>query len=387
MERMITIEKEEHKSLRENVRDFVKKRVEPICIRMDEEDMFPVDLFKEMGKMGYLGVTIPEEYGGSGMDYLSQGIIEEELGYSSASLALSYGAHSNLCLDSLFRNGSKQHREEYVPKLSSGQWIGSLGLTEPSSGSDALAMKTTAERNGDIYTINGSKTLITNAPYSDFFLTYAKTGGNYTAFAILSTDEGFSRGKKFNKMGMRGSPTGEIYFQNLQIREDRIVGKLGGAKSIILSGLNIERIILSFIFVGIARRALEESLKYSIERKQFGQPLYEFEMIQDKLATMYTKYETARIMAYESLVRVQEDKMDALHAASAILYAAEISEQVSRDAIQIHGGYGYVKDSGIERLLRDAILGQIGAGTTEIRKHIIAGTLIKQFKDNPRILE
>ena len=173
MERMIAIEKEEHKSLRENVRDFVKKRVEPICIRMDEEDMFPVDLFREMGKMGYLGVTIPEEYGGSGMDYLSQGIIEEELGYSSASLALSYGAHSNLCLDSLYRNGSKQHREEYVPKLSSGQWIGSLGLTEPSSGSDALAMKTTAERNGDSYTINGSKTLITNAPYSDFFLTYA----------------------------------------------------------------------------------------------------------------------------------------------------------------------------------------------------------------------
>ena len=262
MERMIATEKEEHKSLRENVRDFVKKKVEPICIKMDEEDMFPIGLFKEMGKMGYLGVTIPEEYGGSGMDYLSQGIIEEEIGYSSASLALSYGAHSNLCLDSLFRNGSSMQREEYVPKLSSGQWIGSLGLTEPSSGSDALAMKTNATKNGDSFTINGSKTLITNAPYSDFFLTYAKTGDNYTAFAILSTDEGFSRGKKFNKMGMRGSPTGEIYFQNLKIKEDRIVGKPGGAKDIILSGLNIERIILSFIFVGIARRALEESLKY-----------------------------------------------------------------------------------------------------------------------------
>lgn len=382
---MIGMETDEHISLRENVRDFVKRKVEPLSIRMDEEDFFPVELFKEMGRMGYLGVTIPTEFGGAGMDYLSQAIIEEELGYSSASLALSYGAHSNLCLDSLYRNGTKSHREEYVPKLSSGQWIGSLGLTEPSSGSDALAMKTTAIQNGNEFTVNGSKTLITNAPYSDLFLTYAKTGENYTAFVILPSDDGFSRGKKFNKMGMRGSPTGEIYFQNLKLGSDRIVGALNAGKDIILSGLNIERIILSFIFIGIAKRALHESLNYSIERKQFGQPLYKFEMIQDKLATMYTKYETARIMAYESLKRVQDDKMDALHAASAILYAAEISEQISREAIQIHGGYGYVKDAGIERLLRDAILGQIGAGTTEIRKHIISGALIKQFKENSRI--
>ncbi|EQD77783.1 isovaleryl-CoA dehydrogenase, partial [mine drainage metagenome] len=186
---------------------------------------------------------------------------------------------------------------------------------------------------------------------SDLFLTYAKTGGQFTAFVIFPTDEGFSRGKKFNKMGMRGSPTGEIYFENLKVPEDRIVGSLNGGKNIILSGLNIERIILSFIFIGLAKRALEMSLKYCIDRKQFGEPLYKFEMIQDKLATMYTKYETSRIMVYESLKKVEENKMDVLHAASSILYASEVSEQISREAIQIHGGYGYVKDSGIERLL------------------------------------
>ncbi len=365
--------------LRKNVKEFVQREVEPISHKMDDEDYFPEDVFRKMGEMGYLGITIPEEYGGAGLGYMGQAIIEEELGYSSASLALSYGAHSNLTLDNLYRNGSKEQKEEYVPKLSSGKWIGSLGLTEPSSGSDALNMKTRAEIHEDHYVLNGSKTYITNAPYSEFFLVYARTGDHYTAFSVLSTDEGFSRGKKFSKMGMRGSPTGEIYFDGIKLDKSRIVGKENKGKEIILGGLNSERVVLSFIFVGLARRALEESIRYSHERKQFGQSLHSFEMIQDKLATMYTEYKCSRLLAYDALKSIEEDSMDVKTAAASILYSAQVSERICREAIQIHGGNGYMKDSGVERLLRDAILGQIGAGTTEIRKKLIAHSLIRDF--------
>ncbi len=372
-------DQEIYTELRKNVREFVSREVEPIAMKMDAEDYFPEDVFRKMGEMGYLGITIPEEYGGSGLGYMGQAIIEEELGYSSASLALSYGAHSNLTLDNLYRNGSKEQREEYVPKLSSGKWIGSLCLTEPSSGSDAFNMKTKAERSGNKFILNGSKTYITNAPYSDLFLTYARTGDSHTAFAVLSTDEGFSRGKKFNKMGMRGSPTGEIYYDSVKLDLSRIVGGENRGRDIIMSGLNSERVILSFIFTGLARRALEESIKYSHERKQFGKSLHEFEMIQDKLAAMYTEYTASKLLAYEALKKLEEDKMDVKMPAASILYSAEVCEKICREAIQIHGGIGYMKDTGVERLLRDAILGQIGAGTTEIRKKLIAHSLIKDF--------
>lgn len=366
--------------LRQSVRQFVQKEIIPVATGMDRDDSFPVELFRKMGEQGFLGVTIPEEYGGAGMDYRAQAIIEEEIGYASASLALSYGAHSNLCLDNLFRNGTDEHRKEYVPKLSSGEWTGSLALTEPLSGSDALAMRTTATKDGDHYIINGSKTLITNAPYSDLFLTYAKTGDSYSAFVVLSTDEGFSRGKKFDKMGMRGSPTGEVFFDNVRIPANRLVGKLNGGRDIILSGLNVERVILSFIFVGLGKRALELSVKYATERKQSGKYLHEFEMIQDKLATMYTKQRTGRLLAEDALANIMLDNMDVTGAAAAILYVAESAEYIAREAIQIHGGVGYVREGEVERLLRDAILGQIGAGTTEIRKKLIAGNIIKNYK-------
>lgn len=371
--------------LRSSVRQFAEKEIIPIAQKMDKDDYFPVELFKKMGQQGFLGVTVPEEYGGSGMGYKAQAIIEEEIGYASASLALSYGAHSNLCLDSLYRNGSKQQREEYVPKLSSGEWIGSLGLTEPSSGSDALAMKSTAKIDGDSFILNGSKTLITNAPYSDLFLTYARTGEKHSAFVVLADDEGFSKGKKFDKMGMRGSPTGEIFFDSIRLPQSRLVGKVNGGTDIILSGLNVERVILSFIFVGLARRALELSVKYAAERKQSGQHLYEFEMIQEKLAVMYTKYQTSRLLAYRSLEGIAKDNMDALNAATAIYHVSESAEYISREAVQILGGIGYVREGEVERLLRDAILGQIGAGTTEIRKKLIALGLVKNYKRDGRI--
>lgn len=381
------VKNETYEMLRDTIRDFVTREVIPVAAKIDISDEFPVDIFRKMGKQGFLGITIPEEYGGSGMDYRAQAIIEEELGYASASLALSYGAHSNLCLDNMFRNGSEFIRENYVPKLASGQWIGSLGLTEPSSGSDALAMKTFAEPSNGGYILNGSKTLITNAPYADIVLTYARSGDGYTAFAVLSGDQGFSRGKKFDKMGMRGSPTGEIFFDGLRLGNDRIIGKAGDGKRIILSGLNSERVILAYIFVGISRRALELSLRYSMERKQSGQFLHEFEMIQEKLAYMYTRYQTSKLLCERALQNLEENPMDSLGAASAILHSAEVSEYVSRQAIQILGGIGYMRDAEVERLLRDAILGQIGAGTTEIRKKLIASALVKNYKRDDKIPE
>jgi isovaleryl-CoA dehydrogenase len=376
---------ETYNLFRESVREFAKREVSNIASKMDREDYFPMDVFRKMGKAGFLGTTIPEEYGGSGMGYESQAIIEEELSYYSPSLALSFGAHSNLCLDNLYRNGSDAIRKSYVPKLASGEWLGSLCLTEPSSGSDALAMKTHAEKKGDYYVLSGSKTFITNAPYADLFLVYARTGENYTAFVVLASDDGFSRGKKFDKMGMRGSPTGEVFFDGIKLGEDRIIGKYGDAKNIILSGLNSERVILSFIFTGISRRALEIALDYSINRKQFGEPISNFELIQEKLAVMYTKLETSRLLCEKSLKSLEIDRMDALSAASAIYYAAECSEYISREAVQILGGIGYIREGEVERFLRDAILGQIGAGTTEIRKKLISTGLVKRYKEKGNI--
>ena len=376
---------ETYNIFRNSMKDFAKREILPVASKMDKDNSFPVDLFRLMGKFGILGTTIPVEYGGSGMNYESQAVIAEEFGYYSPPLALSYGAHSNLCLDNLFRNGSEYIRKNFVPKLVSGQWLGSLCLTESSSGSDALAMKTHAEKVGNKYILNGSKTFITNAPYADLFLVYARTNEAYSAFVVLSSDKGFSRGREFDKMGMRGSPTGEIFFENLELSEERIVGKIGDAKNIIFSGLNAERVILSFIFIGLARRSLELALDYSINRKQFGQPISDFELIQEKLAIMYTKLEAGKLLCNRALNNLDKDRMDVLGAASAIFYATESSEYISREAVQILGGTGYVREGEVERLLRDAILGQIGAGTTEIRKKLISGSLVKRYKERGKI--
>ncbi len=370
---------DEYTMLQETVKSFAAKEIMPVANKMDTENYFPLDVFKKMGKNGYLGITVPEKYGGSGSDYISQAIIEEEISYASGSLGLSYGAHSNLCLDNLCRNGSEDLKIEYAGKLSSGEYIGSLGMTEPSSGSDALAMKTTAVKEENKYIINGSKTFITNAPYSHVFIVYARTGEYITPFIIEDTDEGFSRGTEFNKMGMRGSPTGTIYFSNIKLDEKRIVGKINDGKNVMFSGLNMERAVLAFNSIGMARRALDLAVNYSIERKQFGKAIHEFELVQEKLAYMYTKFESSRLFAIEALKRVNENKMDSLDAAAAILYASESSEYIAREALQIFGGYGYIKDFEIERVFRDSILLTIGAGTNEIRKKVISEALIKKY--------
>ena len=371
--------KDEYIMIQQSAKEFAEKEIIPVAAKMDRENFFPRELFRKMGKEGYLGVTIPEQYGGSGSDYVSQAIIEEEISYASGSLGLSYGAHSNLCLDNLYRNGSEYLREKYLEKLCSGEHVGSLGMTEPSSGSDALSMKTSATMDKGNFILNGSKTFITNAPYADDFLVYARTGENITPFVVESSDSGFSRGQEFDKTGMRGSPTGTIFFNDIILPENRIVGKLNEGKKVVLSGLNLERAVLAFNSIGIARRALDLAIGYASERKQFGRPISDFELVQEKLAYMYTKFESSRLFAMEALKRVQEDRMDSLDAASAILYASESSEYISREALQIFGGYGYIKDFEIERVFRDSILLTIGAGTNEIRKKVISEALIKKY--------
>ncbi|WP_290704731.1 acyl-CoA dehydrogenase family protein [Ferroplasma sp. Type II] len=365
--------------IQQSARQFAEKEIMPVATKMDRENYFPRELFRKMGREGYLGVTIPEQYGGSGSDYVSQAIIEEEISYASGSLGLSYGAHSNLCLDNLYRNGSEYLREKYLEKLCSGDYMGSLGMTEPSSGSDALSMKTSAVEDNGSFILNGSKTFITNAPYADVFLVYARTGENITPFVVEGTDSGLSRGQEFDKTGMRGSPTGTIFFNGIILPKERIVGKINEGRRVLLSGLNLERAVLAFNSIGIARRALDLAIGYASERKQFGRPISDFELIQEKLAYMYTKFESSRLFAMEALKRVQEDRMNSLDAASAILYASESSEYIAREALQIFGGYGYIKDFEIERVFRDSILLTIGAGTNEIRKKVISEALIKKY--------
>ncbi len=371
--------KDEYSMIQQSARQFAEKEIMPVATKMDRENYFPRELFRKMGREGYLGVTIPEQYGGSDSDYVSQAIIEEEISYASGSLGLSYGAHSNLCLDNLYRNGSEYLREKYLEKLCSGDYMGSLGMTEPSSGSDALSMQTSAVEDNGSFILNGSKTFITNAPYADVFLVYARTGENITPFVVEGTDSGLSRGQEFDKTGMRGSPTGTIFFNGIILPKERIVGKINEGRRVLLSGLNLERAVLAFNSIGIARRALDLAIGYASERKQFGRPISDFELIQEKLAYMYTKFESSRLFAMEAVKRVQEDRMNSLDAASAILYASESSEYIAREALQIFGGYGYIKDFEIERVFRDSILLTIGAGTNEIRKKVISEALIKKY--------
>ncbi len=365
-------------AIRDLVREFSLKKIEPISSKIDREDQFPIEIFREMGKLGLLGLTISQEYGGAGLDYLTEGVALEEISYFSGSFGLSYGAHNNLVVDSLYRNANKEQKEKYLPGLVSGENIGSLCLTEPGAGSDALGgMKTTYNHSGNGYEINGSKTFITNAPLADVFLVYARNGRSYSAF-ILERSDGVETTKKIKKMGMRGSPTGEVVLREVRIGNDRIVKGEGHGKEIIYNGLNAERAVLAFGPIGIARRALDEAINYSNQREQFGKKIGEFELIQEKLAYMFTRLEAARLLAYKAATLVGEKISDPSYAAASIMLASETATQIAKEAIQIFGGVGYTEDYPLERYLRDAILYEIGAGTTEIRKIVIAKSLLKK---------
>ena len=372
---------EVERELQEGARKFVRREVAPIADRMDREDYFPRDVFTRLGEHGFLGLTLHESHGGLGQSYLAQAVVLEEIARVSPALALSVGAHSNLCADNLSRNASEPLRERFLPDLARGTAVGALALTEPGAGSDAVAISTRAERRGSHYVLNGSKQFITNGPIADTLLVYAKTSPSegphgISAFVVPATTPGFSVSRSLDKMGMRGSPTGELAFRDCEVPADQLVGEENHGVAVMMSGLNVERAVLAAIPVGIMEECLERSLEYAREREQFGRKIGRFELIQEKIANMEARLEASRLLMYRALLSVSADKRSARASATALTFASEASTQVALDAIQVLGGYGYMRDLPIERLARDAKLLEIGAGTSEIRRMIVARELL-----------
>jgi len=372
---------DEESQLREAARRFARKEVAPVAERMDREEYFPRDVFRRLGEQGFLGVTIPTEYGGLGLSYLAQSLILEEIARVSPALALSVGAHSNLFADNLARNGTPAQREAALPSIVTGEAVGALALTEAQAGSDAVAVRTLAKRRGAHYVLNGSKQFITNGPVADWLLVYAKTAPErgahgISAFLVSSQSPGFTVAKKLDKMGMRGSPTGELAFQDCEVPADRLVGVENEGVAIMMSGLNVERAVLGGIPVGIMAECLDRSLEYARTREQFGQKIGQFELIQAKLADMYADLEAARWLVTAALDSVGRDRRSHRASAAALTFASEASTRHALAAVQIHGGYGYMRDLPLERLARDAKLLEIGAGTSEIRRLVVARELL-----------
>jgi isovaleryl-CoA dehydrogenase len=367
--------------LQSTVRRFVRKEIGPIADRMDREDFFPRDAFSRLGEQGFLGPTIPAEFDGLGQTYRAQALILEEIARVSPALALSVGAHSNLCADSLYRNGNAEQRQRFLPDLVAGRTIGALALTEPMAGSDAVSLRTRAERHGDHYLLNGSKQFITNGPVADTLLVYAKTKPDQgpkgiSAFIVTRDSPGFSVSRSLDKMGMRGSPTGELAFQECKVPAANLVGTEDKGVAVMMSGLNVERAVLSAIPVGIMAECLDRCVEYARQREQFGKKIGRFELIQEKLANMYAQLQASRLLLYQALSSVAGDKRSHLASATALTYASEASTRVALDAIQVFGGYGYMRDLPLERLARDAKLLEIGAGTSEIRRLLVARELL-----------
>ena len=366
--------------LRETVNQFASAEIAPRAADIDRDNDFPKDLWTKMGDLGLLGITIPEQYGGSGMGYLAHAIAMEEISRSSASVGLSYGAHSNLCLNQILLNGSEAQRAHYLPALCSGEHIGALAMSEPGAGSDVVGMRLRAERQGDDFILNGNKMWITNGPDADVYVIYAKTdpeagSKGITAFIVERDTRGFSRSPKLDKLGMRGSNTCELVFEDCVIPADRVLGEIGSGVRVLMSGLDYERAVLSGGPVGILQACLDAVLPYVHEREQFGQPIGEFQLVQGKLADMYARCSASRAYLYavcEALDRGEQSRKDA---AAVILYTAEAATQSALDAIQLLGGNGYINDFPTGRLLRDAKLYEIGAGTSEIRRMLVGREL------------
>lgn len=368
---------------------WCRKETLPLAQRMDDEEWWPEDIFRKIGDQGYFGITVPEEFGGVGLDFFTSGLISQAMARYNYALALSYIAHENLCLNNIYRNANDELRRKYLPDLCSGRATGALGLTEPGAGSDALgSMRTTAKRNGGHYVLNGRKIYITNGPVADTLLVYAKTAPDrgahgISAFIVQKDYPGFSVAQKLVKMGFRGSQTGELVFDNCRVPAENLVGVENEGVAVVMSGLDLERAVIAPICVGMAERALELSIDYAKTREQFGKPLAAFQMIQSKIADMYTWVETMRTFCYRGLAEGNElevggggrGQYHALSAAS-IMYAANTLNLVLNEALQIHGGFGYMWEAEINRLYRGNKLLEIGAGTTEVRKLIISRELL-----------
>lgn len=369
---------------------FAREQLHPLAEKMDNEEWWPEDIMAKVGELGFLGVTVPEQYGGSGMSMLDAGLILQAFSRYNHAFALSWVAHDNLCTNNIYNNGSEFIREKYLPKLCSGEWTGCLGLTEPGAGSDALgSMRTRAVRDGDHYVINGSKIFITNGPVADVCLLYAKTeqgkgSKGITAFVVETNTPGFKVAQKLEKMGFRGSQTAELVLEDVRVPVENIIGEEHQGHQVVMSGLDFERSMISPINLGIAERALEIAVDYSQTREQFQQSISNFQMIQSRLADMYVWVETMKTFCWQVLSEVSEvDETQAgrgeIHArtAASVMYCANMCNQVLDNGVQVFGGYGYIWESEINRLFRSTKLLEIGAGTTEVRKMIIAGELLK----------
>ena len=369
--------------LRDSVRDFAAERISPIAAQIDRDDEFPMELWREMGALGLLGITVEEEFGGAGMGYLEHVVAMEEISRASASVGLSYGAHSNLCVNQIRRNGTDEQKKKYLPKLISGEHVGALAMSEPGAGSDVVSMTLKADRVDGGFALNGTKLWITNGPDADVIVVYAKTtpsGGSrgITAFIVETSSPGFKVAQKLDKLGMRGSSTGELVFEDCFVPEENVVARLNAGVEVLMSGLDYERAVLSGGPLGIMQACMDAVLPYVHERVQFGQPIGEFQLIQGKIADMYTKMNASRAYVYAVAKACDRDRTTRKDSAGAILYSAERATEMAPDAVQILGGNGYTNDYPVGRLLRDAKLYEIGAGTSEIRRMLIGRELFAE---------
>ena len=371
--------------IRDHVNSFASQEIAPLAEKTDLDNAFPNQLWAQMGEMGVLGMTVSEELGGAGLGYLEHVIAMEEISRASASIGLSYGAHSNLCVNQINRNGSQAQKEKYLPKLISGEHIGALAMSEPNAGSDVVSMKLKAEKKGDKYILNGNKMWITNGPDAHTLVIYAKTDLNagakgITAFIVESDFPGFSTAQKLDKLGMRGSNTCELVFENCEVPQENILGNLNEGVKVLMSGLDYERVVLAAGPLGIMQACMDIVVPYIHERKQFDTPIGQFQLIQGKIADMYTQMNAARSYVYTVAKACDRGETTRKDAAGAILYAAELATKMALDAIQILGGNGYINEYATGRLLRDAKLYEIGAGTSEIRRMLIGRELFTESR-------
>ncbi|MFT6657268.1 MAG: isovaleryl-CoA dehydrogenase [Maritalea sp.] len=376
---------EDLEALRDMVHRFAQDRIAPMAAQIDETNQFPNELWKEFGDLGLLGVTVSEEYGGANMGYLAHCIVVEELSRASASVGLSYGAHSNLCVNQIFRNGTPEQREKYLPKLISGEHVGALAMSEPGAGSDVVSMQLKAEAAQGGFLLTGNKMWITNGPDADTLVVYAKTdpaagSKGMTAFIVQKDFDGFSTAQKLDKLGMRGSNTCELVFDKCFVPEENVLGEVGKGVRVLMSGLDYERVVLAAGPVGIMHAVLDVVVPYVHERKQFGQAIGEFQLVQGKLADIYSTMNASRAYVYAVAQACDRGETTRKDAAGCILYSAEKATQIALDGIQLLGGNGYINEYPTGRLLRDAKLYEIGAGTSEIRRMLIGREMFSETK-------
>ena len=372
---------EDVEAVRETVHRFAQERLGARADEIDRTNEFPRDIWPELGALGLLGITADPEVGGSGLGYLAHVIAVEEIARASASTSLSYGAHSNLCVNQINRNASPDQKRRYLPKLCSGEYVGALAMSEPGAGSDVVSMKLRAERRGDLYVLNGSKMWITNGPDADVLVVYAKTDPSagprgITAFLVEKGFKGFSTAQKLDKLGMRGSNTGELVFENVEVPFDNVLGEEGRGVEVLMSGLDFERAVLAGGPLGLMAACMDVAVPYVHERKQFGQPIGEFQLVQAKLADMYANMNAARSYVYAVAQACDRGEVTRKDAAGCVLFAAEKATQSALDALQLLGGNGYINEYPTGRLLRDAKLYEIGAGTSEIRRWLIGREIV-----------